>query len=153
MAKLKKEHKELIVISLAHNFEPTEVQRMLKDRCDVEVELNQISYYNPDLNSSAQLSKTWRELYHHKKDQYKDEVLSHETAHKAYRIGMLEKAAKEYQKKGNYMAMASMLEQIAKEVGGVFEGKVPEGGSGNSVTNFTQNIYQKIQNYNGGPNE
>ena len=41
-------------------------------------------------------------------------------AHKAVRIKKLAQAADAFENSGNYLAMARMLEQIAKECGGLF---------------------------------
>lgn len=149
MAKLKKEHKVLIVSSLAENATPTEVQDLLRKHFGLDVSLGQISYYNPEIGSSTQLSKDWRTLYFQKKEAYRKELSTHPTTNKAFRIGLLEKGVMKHMRAGEYILMAKLLDQIAKEMGGHYDENdgAEGGGEGESYTSiqvFMQEINKKI---------
>lgn len=153
MARLKKIHKELIVMSLAENYEPTEVQKRLRRDYNIDVSLQQIGYYNPELSTGYKLAKEWKSLYWQKKEAYRKELATHPTTDKAYRIGLMDKAAHKYMRDEEYMAMCKVLDQIAKECGGYYEDmdEVEGGGEGQGYTSIQAimyNINQKIDQQN-----
>jgi len=151
MAKLKSQHKELIVKQLACYYSPTEIKQKLKDDHGVDVSASQISFYHPENSSSSNLAKKWRELFRHTRNRYVDEVFSHEIAMKGYRLGELQKMYNAFVKKGNYIAAAELLEQAAKEVGGAFESNF-EPDKPVTVNNYIQNIYKRIGHLQDGKN-
>lgn len=150
MATLKSEHKEFIVKGLACYVEPKEIQLKLKELYDVKASPSQISNYNPDLPSTKRLGEKWKELFRYTRDEFLESVSEIPIAHKAYRLNVLQKNLDSAMKgKANLVLANQILEQAAKEMGGAFEGKLPEGGTGSSVTVYQQ-INQKIEQYHEG---
>lgn len=121
MARLTERHKEFVVTRLARFDSPSDVRDALKERFGLDASLDQIVYYNPETaNGSDRLAEHLKELFHRTREQYLSDTSAIPAAHKAYRIRQLHEAAQEAKKGGNYPLMASLLEQIAKEVGGAY---------------------------------
>ncbi|MEX0660493.1 MAG: DUF2280 domain-containing protein [Balneolaceae bacterium] len=150
MPRLKKSHKELIVKELACYTPSKEVQQKLRDEYGIEVSASQIAFYNPDNNSSKNLSEVWREQFRHIRNQYKDEVAKHDISAKGYRLGMLQKMFERQYVRGNDVLAAELLERAAKELGGAYEGKDPDTGDGVTINNYIQQVYNKIEGRESG---
>lgn len=109
---------------LARFDAPTDVQGALQERFGVEASRSQIVFYNPETSEGAKrLSDKWKELFKETRKKYSQDTSGIAAAQKAERVRMLEEAALEAKKMKNYPLMASMLEQIAKEVGGKYTNK------------------------------
>lgn len=146
MARLNKKQKQIIVSSLACFNSVSEVQSVLKEMFDLDLPASQVSFYNPDTRNGRELSEDLRQLYRHTREEYMTEITKHPIANKGFRLGELQK---NYDKaKNNIVLRNQILEQAAKEVGGVFEGKGNDGndGDGTSINNYIQQIYNRIEN-------
>lgn len=150
MATLKSQHKEFIVKRLACFKKPHEVIDDVKEEFGVEVSRQQVGFYNPETkNGGRELSEEWKQLFRHTRDQFMDEAVKHPIAHKGYRLGILQKELDDLMSRPsvNYILVNNVLEQAAKEMGGVYEGKVSDDGKkpDNGIT-LIQQVNQIIQN-------
>ena len=143
MAKLTNAHKELIVRSLACYSSPKEIVALFKTEHGMELSLSQLTFYNPDTLTSARLADKWRQLFHTARQKYLKEVVSVPLAHKAYRLNMLQKNLDEAMSKKKIVLANKIIEQAAKEMGGVNE----RGGSGDTEEKET-NIFMFLQQLN-----
>ncbi len=125
MTKLKKKRlndaeKAFVVQQLACFGSPKEVSEALMEEYGVQLAPQNIEAYDPGKRAGQHLSKKWRVLFEHTRQAFLDQVEKRvPEAHKAVRIRHLAHAARAYKGQRNYMAMADMLERIAKETGNV----------------------------------
>lgn len=119
--KLNDQHKMFIVQRLACFDTPTSVAESMKEEFGLEVGTQTIHHYDPTKKSSPNLSQKWRDLFDATRKEFLDHVSMYVPgAHKAVRVKKLWNAAQAFERKGNYVAMADMMERIAKEIGGAF---------------------------------
>ena len=112
--------KAFVVQELACFGSPKEVSQALMDELGVQLAPQNIECYDPGKRAGQHLSKKWRVLFEHTRQAFLEEVQkSIPLAHKAVRIKELARAANTFKQQKNYLAMARILEQIAKEVGNV----------------------------------
>lgn len=124
MATLKPKHQTFIVTRLARWDTPSQVREALKERFRVEATLDRIVYYNPETaNGRAGLAEKWKTLFYETRKKYSEDTSSIASAQKAHRIRLLEEGVQEARKLKNYLMMADLLEQVAKEVGGKYTNK------------------------------
>ena len=112
--------KTFVVQELGCFGSPKEVSEALTEEYGVQLAPQNIECYDPHKRAGKHLGKKWRELFEHTRQAFLDHVektVPH--AYKAVRVRKLAKAADAFEDRGNYMAMASMLERIAKEMGNV----------------------------------
>ena len=150
MATLKKHHKEYIVKQLACFDSPSEVAKQLKELYGVDVSLSQLSYYNPEnTQACAQLSEKWRHLFHKTREEFIDGVIEIPIVHRQYRLLQLQKIYDELMERGDYMDALKVLEQAAKEAGGMYGDieALTEQRKKEKKEDFYQKINQKIIDY------
>ncbi len=112
--------KAFVVQELACFGSPKEVSEALMEECAVQLAPQNIECYDPNKRAGQNLAQKWRELFEHTRTAFLDHVekaVPH--AHKAVRIKKLARASDAFESRGNYVAMAAMLERIAKEMGNV----------------------------------
>lgn len=113
--------KAFVVRELAGFGSPKEVSTALMEEMGVQLAPQNIECYDPGKRAGQHLSKKWRELFAFTRQSFLDEVSnSVPLAHKAVRIRELARGARAFKDAKNYLAMAKLLEQIAREVGGAF---------------------------------
>lgn len=145
MARLKEQHKKIIVKELACFANTKDIQILLKETYGVEVTPSQVSFYNPENNSSTNLAKKWLHLFYDTRRRYVEEESKAPIFHRGYRLQQLQKNYDKAQKAGNIVLAMQILEQAAKETGRYYErGAIPF--SPNDGSNFFQEINQAIIN-------
>ena len=117
--KLKDEHKAFVVQRLAVFDSPKEAADALKDEFDVEISPQGAEAYNPERRAGRRLSVRLRVLFETTRERFLDRIDEIPESHKAVRVKMLARAANYFKSRGHYLAMADMLERIAKEMGNV----------------------------------
>ena len=120
MATLNEAAKRFIVQALACYDTPTQVSEAVKDEFGIEVPRNQVGQYDPTKASGASLAKKWRELFYETRERFRKEVAEIPIADQAYRLRQLHRMAQEAMRRKNIVLAASLLEQAAKEQGGMF---------------------------------
>lgn len=114
-------HRECVVKLIAQ-YEPLQdIADMLKEVFNIEVTLQALEYYDPTKVAGRGLTDKWKTLFEEERAAFlKNEKKAIPLANRAVRLKKLQKAALAYERNGNYIGMANMLERIAKEVGGSF---------------------------------
>lgn len=107
-----------IVTQLACFKTPSEIQKDLKVNFGVEASTPQIVFYNPETkNGSKELANKWRNIFTATREKYLNDVEAVPIARKAYRMNRLHELARAAK---SPVIEASLLEQAAKEMGGVY---------------------------------
>ena len=117
--KLKYEHKAFLVQRLAVFDTPKQASEALKIEYRVEISPQGAEAYDPGKRAGRRLSERWQVLFETIRERFLDRLDEIPASHKAVRVHMLARAADSFKSRGNYLAMANMLERIAKEMGNV----------------------------------
>ena len=118
--KLNDTHRAFLVEKLACFMSPKEAAEALSLEHGVTVAPQSAERYDPYKKAGSRIAPKWKFLFDHTRKAFLDHIENHVPhAHKAVRVKKLAEAADAYQEAGNYMAMANMLERIAKEMGNV----------------------------------
>lgn len=119
MAVLTDDMKLFIVTGYALFDSVSLIQRGLEEEFGVTIEHKQINKYNP-LASGVKPAKKWVAIFHETRKQFMDEALTIPIARKMFRLHRLQKMHDVMFAKKNYVQAAALLEQAAKESGGLF---------------------------------
>ncbi|ASR89189.1 DUF2280 domain-containing protein [Alcaligenes faecalis] len=130
MAKLSEAAQRFIVQALACYDTPTQVAEAVKEEFGIDVPRNQVGQYDPTKVSGRQLSKKWSDLFHDTRAQFRKEVAEIPIADQAFRLRQLHRMANEAMRRKNIVLAASLMEQAAKEMGGMFTNKRELSGPG-----------------------
>ena len=119
--RLTKEQKRYIVELLGCSRTPSQVALAFQERFGMEVSPQAVHCYDPTKRAGARLSQQLCEVFDRARQEHEAEYRAHThnigVAQLAYRLQALQAAAEEYHERKNYLAMAAILEQAAKEVG------------------------------------
>ncbi len=118
--KLRDNHRAFLVREFACYSSPQQAADALREEYGVEIAPQSAQHYDATSGAGSDAAKKWHELFDVSRQAFLEDVKSlipH--AHKALRIKKLARASDAFEKSKNYLAMARMLEQIAKEVGNV----------------------------------
>jgi len=119
-SRLKEVHKAFIVRELACFASPKETATALMDQYGIEISPQLAQHYDATKAAGRKAAKKWRELFALAREAFIEDVqASIPLAHRSVRIKELAHAANLFKKQKNYIGMARILEQIAKEVGNV----------------------------------
>lgn len=118
MAELTEEQKTAIVVGHARFMRPVEILAMLREDFDVEADRNQVIKLNPQ-RACYEGGEKWREAFDLARRAYTEEVASVPAANQGYRLNVLQEGIDAARKAKNWPLVAQLLEQSAKEVGGV----------------------------------
>jgi hypothetical protein len=92
----------------------------LKAQFGVEVSRQAVEHYDPTKKMGQKTASKWAEMFALVRQSFIEQVQeSIPLAHRSVRIKKLANAANRFEKQKNYIGMARILEQIAKEVGNV----------------------------------
>lgn len=123
MAKLNDAARRFIVQALACYDTPTEVSVALNEEMGIEVARTQVAQYDPTKVAGARLAKKWRDLFEDTRKRFRKEIAEIPIADQAFRLRALGKLYDRHLSRGNVVAAAAVLEQAAKEQGGMFTNK------------------------------
>ncbi len=74
--------------------------------------------YDPHKHAGRRIAQRWKDLFEYARQAFLDDVEARvPESYKSVRIQALARASRIFKKNSNYLAMANMLERIAKEVG------------------------------------
>lgn len=130
MATLNDAHKRVIVQALACWDTPTEVSELMREQFGIEVPRTQVAQYDPTKVAGQGLAKKWRELFDATRKRFREEVAEIPIADQAFRLRALGKIYDRHMSRGNVVGAAGVLEQAAKESGGMFTNKRELSGPG-----------------------
>lgn len=121
---LEEDVKLFIVQSLACFNTPTEVSAMVKEEFDIEIERQNVARYDPTKVSGKSLGNEYKTIFEATRKRFLDNVADIPAASASYRVAVLQKMLSEARQRKNNVLAAQHLEQIAKEVGGMYTNKV-----------------------------
>ncbi len=117
--KLKDHHRSFLVREFACFATPMEAADALREEYEIEIAPQSAQHYDATSGAGSDAAKKWHALFDVSRQAFLEDMKSRiPHADKALRIKKLARASDAFEKSKNYLAMARMLEQIAKEVGG-----------------------------------
>ncbi|MCC9162854.1 DUF2280 domain-containing protein [Alcaligenes sp. MMA] len=130
MATLSEAAKRFIVQALACYDTPTQVAEAVKEEFGIDVPRNQVGQYDPTKVSGKDLAKKWCDLFWDTRKKFRDEVSEIPIADQAFRLRQLHRMLNDAMKRKNVVLASQLLEQAAKETGGMFTNKRELSGPG-----------------------
>jgi hypothetical protein len=118
VAELSDQHKERIVVLLARYRLPSEVAVQMKDDFGLELTVQQIVKYDPS-RPVYEAGEKWRPIFEVARQDYLENVKAVPVANQGWRLQTLQDGIEAAKKAKNWRMVADLLEQAAKEVGGV----------------------------------
>lgn len=118
MAELTDPQKREIVEALACFSTPTEIINHFRSEHGLEIDHKQVGRYDPT-RAAYEAGEIWREIFDVKRKAYLEEVATVPAANQGYRLQVLQEGIEAAKKARNWPLVAQLLEQSAKEVGGV----------------------------------
>jgi hypothetical protein len=115
------EIRTFIVKSLACFDTPSQVAEAVKAHFDVEISRQHVYAYDP--KSSQRVGQRWKELHAATRQAYLREVAEIGIADKTVRLAMLDRMAHHALANNRTTNAAALLEQAAKECGGLYESR------------------------------
>lgn len=141
MPVLKNEVKLFIVQGLACFDTPSQVADSVYEEFGIKVERTQIQAYDPYKALGKDLSQKFKEIFDATRKTFLEKTSAIPIAHKTYRLRALQRSYDYFVSRKNYVAANQVLEQAAKEEGGLFTNRVKVGGDGeNPLLIFAQQI-------------
>lgn len=120
MATLTDDVKAFIVQALACFDTPSQVVDAVKDEYGIDVTRQQVQTYDPTKQLGKALSKKWRELFEATRARFLKETAEIPIASQSFRLRALQKMYEKTAARGNVPLAAQLIEQAAKESGGMF---------------------------------
>ncbi|MCK3839940.1 MULTISPECIES: DUF2280 domain-containing protein [Pseudomonas] len=120
MAVLRSEVKAFIVQALACFDTPSQVVAAVKTEFGVEITRQQCETHDPTKFAGKKLGKTWVDLFHAARKQFREETTDIPIANRAYRLRGLGRMAEKAENMRNLALTAQLYEQAAKEAGDVY---------------------------------
>lgn len=130
MARLNKRVKLYIVRSLATYETPSETARGVQEEFGIEVTKQQCEAYDPTKKTGQDLSEEFKAEFYRVRKEMNDNLSSIPIANIAYRLMRLQKFIDLAQFKENPVIVPSLMEQAAKEVGGLYTNRKEITGAG-----------------------
>ncbi|HEY4083421.1 MAG TPA: DUF2280 domain-containing protein [Burkholderiaceae bacterium] len=121
MAALSDEVKQFIVQALACYDSPSQVAEDVIANFGTQVPRQQVETYDPSRRAGRALSVKWRALFEATRTQWRKELAEIPIANRVTRLRALNRLAVLAERKGNCGLALEILEQAAKEVGGMYE--------------------------------
>lgn len=143
MAILTEDIKLFIVQALACYDTPSQVVQMVKDEFKVTVTRQQVENYNCTRVAGKDVAKKWVAIFHKTREDFEAEVSKVPVMLRVVRIRRLERYADTAEKSGNLVLAAALLEQIARENGGMYENRrtlVHTGPNGQAIQTQNTNL-------------
>lgn len=118
MATLNEQQKRFVVTRLACFYSPSEVRDLAKEELGLSLELGQVSSYDPTTVLGGRLSKELKSLFEETRREFQGNIQAIPIANQSYRLRELQRLYRNTGK--NSVLGAQLLEQAAKEAGGMF---------------------------------
>lgn len=120
--------KTMIVQALACFDTPSEVAKAVKDEFGLVVSRQAVERYDPTKRAGVDLSVGLKALFEATRAAFLKDTAGIAVSHRSVRLRRLQRLADRAETMGNLVLAASLLEQVAKEVGNVFTNKREVGG-------------------------
>ena len=119
MAKLAEAVKAFIVQRLACYDTPQQVADAVNEEYGLTVDRRQVQTYDPE-RSGQKPAEKWCALFEATRKKFLESVDDLPIAQKSYRLRRLQEMARKAEHNKNYVLAAQILEQAAKETGGMY---------------------------------
>lgn len=123
MAALTENVKAFIVQALACFDTPTQVCEAVKEEFGLELTRQQIASYDPTKKTTRSLAKKWHEIFHATRKTFLANTAAIPIANQSFRLRALQRMYEKSTGRGNFAMAAQLIEQAAKESGGMFSAK------------------------------
>lgn len=130
MARLNKRVKLYIVRSLATYETPSETARGVQEEFGINVTKQQCEAYDPTKKTGQDLSEELKEEFYRVRKEMNNNLSAIPIANIAYRLKRLQRFIDHEQFKDNPVLVPSVMEQAAKEVGGLYTNRKEITGAG-----------------------
>jgi len=136
MATLKAECKIFIVQSIACYETPSQVVESVREKFGIKITRQQVESHDPTKVSGKGkgLAQKWVDIFNATRARFLKETSDIPIANKAYRLRVLDRMAVNAESMNNYGMTADILEQAAKEVGGVYASRMNVETAGKSIS-------------------
>lgn len=143
MARLNKRVKLYIVRSLATYETPSETARGVQEEFGIEVTKQQCEAYDPTKKTGQDLSEEFKAEFYRVCKEMNDNLSAIPIANIAYRLKRLQRFIDLEQFKENPVIVPSLMEQAAKEVGGLYTNRKEITGAGGGPLQ-SENVTQVV---------
>ncbi|KCW22991.1 hypothetical protein J724_4145 [Acinetobacter baumannii 1064293_46] len=148
MARLNKRVKLYIVRSLATYETPSETARGVQEEFGITVTKQQCEAYDPTKKTGQDLSEEFKTEFYRVRKEMNDNLSAIPIANIAYRLKRLQRFIDHEQFKENPVIVPSLLEQAAKEDGGLYTNrKEITGKDGGPVQTVNSEIPVPMEDY------
>ena len=130
MAKLSDPQKLFIVKALACFDTPSQVAAAVKEEFGIEVHRRQVAEYDPSKASGRDVGARLKAVFDETRKAFLADVAAIPIANRAVRLRMLQQMCLHAEERGNMTLTAQLLEQAAKEAGGLFTNRREMTGQG-----------------------
>jgi len=120
MATLTDDVKAFIVQALACYDTPSEVVNAVREEFQVETTRMQVQSYDPTKKTARGLAKKWVAMFEATRERFLKETAEIPIASQSFRLRALQKMYEKTAARGNVPLAAQLVEQAAKETGGIF---------------------------------
>lgn len=120
MATLTDDVKAFIVQALACHDTPSQVVEAVQEEFGIAVTRMQVQTYDPTKAQGKALSKKWRDVFEATRARFLKETAEIPIASQSFRLRALQKMYEKTAARGNVPLAAQLIEQAAKESGGMF---------------------------------
>ena len=120
MATLNDDVKAFIVQALACYDTPSQVVDAVQEEFGIAVTRMQVQTYDPTKAQGKSLSKKWRDVFAATRARFLKEAAEIPIATQSFRLRALQKLYEKTAGRGNVVVAAQLIEQAAKETGGMF---------------------------------
>lgn len=120
MARLKDEVKTFIVQRLALFDSPSTVAEAVNQEFEIKVSRQQVEKYDPGKAAGKQLRKNFQVLFNEFRERFLQATADIAISHKSVRLRRLDRMSAIAEERGNFPLAAALLEQAAKECGGMY---------------------------------
>ena len=117
MATLDDRVKTHIVQGLAQYMTPTEVVKSVKEEFAIEIDRQQVAFYDPTKVTGRQLGAKWRAIFEAARAQFLTDVAAVPIANLAYRLRIYQE---QLDSTKSPVLKLQILEQATKDVGGLY---------------------------------
>lgn len=117
MARLKEAEKHAVIKLLAHFVPPADVVVHMRERFGIVMDRFQVRAYDPT-SPRYEASERWRPIFDAERRAYLASTEAVPVAHKGYRLNILQSMIDASLKRQDFVLVAALLEQAAKEVSG-----------------------------------
>jgi len=120
MASLNKELKSFIVQALACFDTPSQVSQAVQEEFGIKVSRQQCESHDPTKASGKSLAAKWIALFHDTRKRFREESAEIPIANRSFRLRALGRMAERAESMKNIALAAQLMEQAAKESGGIY---------------------------------